>query len=92
MCPRPAPVLTRDEKSMHKDEESAHVFIVRVWREPRELEDAAIIWRGVVEHVESGGRRYFTRLGAMTEYIRGYLEQMGVEFGPLSQVKRWLKG
>lgn len=77
---------------MHKHEEHVHVFIVRVWREPRELEDAAIIWRGVIEHVDSGDRRYFRRLGAVTGFIRSYLVQMGVEFGPLSQVKRWLKG
>lgn len=44
---------------MDLSEEEAHAFIVRIWREPREIDDAASEWRGMIEHVESGERRYF---------------------------------
>jgi len=39
-------------------EEDTQVFIVRFWRESRELEGAHPIWRGSVEHMPSGQRIY----------------------------------
>jgi hypothetical protein len=39
-------------------EEDTQVFIVRFWRETRELEGAHPIWRGSVEHMPSGQRIY----------------------------------
>lgn len=44
------------------------VFIVRVWQEPRVL-PAAVVWRGVVEHVPSGRRRYFVTLEEAVAFI-----------------------
>jgi hypothetical protein len=38
------------------------VFILRIWREPRQPPDAPPVWRGVVEHVPSGTRRHFAEL------------------------------
>jgi hypothetical protein len=45
------------------------VFIVRVWREPREIAGAPPEWRFLVEHVRSGSPRYFTRLDAAAAFI-----------------------
>jgi hypothetical protein len=39
-------------------EEDTQVFIVRFWRESRELAGARPIWRGSVEHLPSGKRVY----------------------------------
>ena len=33
-----------------------YVFIVRLWREPREIASAQPMWRGTVEHVPTGER------------------------------------
>lgn len=44
------------------------VFIVRVWREPRE--DATPELRGVIEHLRSGERRFFRRLTDLTDFIQ----------------------
>ena len=43
-------------------EDNTQVFIVRVWLERREIEGVAAEWRGVVEHVPSGERRYLKDL------------------------------
>jgi hypothetical protein len=39
-------------------EEDTQVFIVRFWRESRELASAHPVWRGSVEHMPSGQRIY----------------------------------
>lgn len=52
------------------DESDRSVFIVRIWREPRESEIAPPECRGVVEHVASGQRRFFRELGDLDEFIQ----------------------
>jgi hypothetical protein len=39
-------------------EKDTQLFIVRFWRESREIEGAHPIWRGSVDHVPSGQRVY----------------------------------
>jgi len=46
-----------------------HVFIVRVWREPREVAGAPPEWRFVVQHVRGGSSHSFTQLDAMAAFI-----------------------
>jgi hypothetical protein len=46
-----------------------YVFVVRLWREPREIEGAAPEWRGVVESVVTGERVYFRSLDKMNAFI-----------------------
>jgi hypothetical protein len=58
---------------MNIDEDSSHAFIVRFWLEPRELENAGPIWRGVIEHVASGHRRYLKNLDEINTFIESYL-------------------
>jgi len=43
-------------------EEDTQVFVVRFWRETRELEGAHPIWRGSVEHLPTGQRMYVKNL------------------------------
>jgi hypothetical protein len=71
-------------------EENTHVFIVRVWREPREIEGAAPEWRGVIEHAPDGERRYLKNLAEITAFIAPYLKGMGVQFEIRWRVRRWL--
>ncbi len=54
---------------MNPIEENTHVFIVRVWREQREIEGAMPTWRGMIEYVPSGERRYLKDL----DEIRGFI-------------------
>ena len=43
-------------------EDNTHVFIVRIWLEPREIEGAEPERRGVIEHLPTGARRYIRDL------------------------------
>ena len=53
--------------------ETAHTFIARFWLEPREIADAEPIWRGVVEHISSGQRKYITALEEINAFIAEHL-------------------
>lgn len=52
-----------------------HSFIVRIWWENRDLPGAEQQWRGMIEHVASGERRYFLDLQEIQTFIRAYLPQ-----------------
>lgn len=56
-------------------DDDRHTFVVRIWREPRELRDAERPWRGMIEHVPSGERRPLTRTIDVVEFIE---EQLAV--------------
>ncbi|GAB4280622.1 MAG: hypothetical protein Kow0092_36230 [Deferrisomatales bacterium] len=60
---------------MAPSEPNDHVFIVRLWREPREIEGAEPLWRGVIEEVRSGQRRYFDELEEIVGFIARCLGQ-----------------
>lgn len=57
-------------------DDNSSAFIVRVWVEHREIEDAAITWRGSIEHVASGRVKYLAHLNELAQFIRPYLEAM----------------
>ena len=61
-----------------QNQETSHTFIARFWLEPREIKDARPIWRGVVEHVASGQRRYLEDLDEIKEFIAVHLQNMGI--------------
>jgi hypothetical protein len=54
-------------------EDNTQVFIIRIWFERREIEGAAEPWRGVIEHMPSGGRCYVTETGAILDFMTSYL-------------------
>ena len=64
---------------MKPTKEPSHAFIVRIWIEHQESKDAEPIWRGVIEHVESGKQMYFDQLDKMRIYFAKYLEQIGIK-------------
>ena len=57
---------------MENSDEGRHTFIVRIWREPREIEGEAAEWRGLIESVGDGRRRYFRRLDELVDFMRIY--------------------
>ena len=76
---------------MKSSDNNRHSFIVRIWREPRELEGAVPKWRGEIEHAASGVRRGLKELHDITAFIAGYLRNMGVWPTALQRLRKWLK-
>lgn len=60
-------------------DEDAMVFIVRLWREPREIPGAPPELRGSVEHLASGTRRYFRKLDSILSFIVAYVDSADAE-------------
>ncbi len=68
-----------DREAMSSFDESTQAFIVRFWRERREIEAAMPEWRGVVEHVRSGDRRYLKSFDELVQFIAWHLSQVQPE-------------
>ncbi len=62
---------------VNQNQDTSHTFIARFWLEPREIKDAKPIWRGVVEHVATGRRRYLEDLDEIKAFINVYLQDTG---------------
>ncbi len=60
--------------------DTRHVFIVRIWLEPREIEGEAPQLRGSVEHIPSGERRSVKALEDVMAFM--------ARFFPAEQVRR----
>lgn len=50
------------------------VFVIRIWQEPREIDDASSGWRGSIEALQDGRRRYFTRLEEVPAFLAPYVQ------------------
>jgi hypothetical protein len=64
-------------KSMTYFHKTTQTFLMRVWLEPRELESASPVWRGMIECMHDHERCYFHSLNQLAVYIGTHLEQMG---------------
>ena len=49
---------------------STFVFIIRVWYEPREIEDTKPEWRGMVENIKTHEIAYFDHPELLIDYIK----------------------
>ncbi len=67
-----------------------HSFIIKIWREDSK-EGERPTWRGHITHVPGNERRYLKILGEIPDFIRPYLERMGVRVGHHWSPGRWLK-
>jgi hypothetical protein len=74
---------------MRSPGENIQVFIVRIWREPREVPGATPVWRGVIEHVPGTKRRHLKELRDISDFIAPYLEGMGVQPSKWKRIRRW---
>jgi hypothetical protein len=72
-------VRETDRVPMTSFDENTQAFIVRFWRERREIEAAMPEWRGVVEHVRSGDRRYLKSFEELVQFIARHLSQVQPE-------------
>lgn len=52
-----------------------HLFTLRVWQET--LDDGRVEWRGRVEHVLSGERRYFRDWASLITHLLCMLQDNG---------------
>jgi hypothetical protein len=59
--PRTLPIMQQQGKT--------DVFIVRIWKEPRDASHRAALWRGTVEHVASKAMRHIDHLAELVEFI-----------------------
>jgi hypothetical protein len=75
---------------MDSSEKNRQVFIVRIWREAREIEGRLAEWRGMIESVQNGERRYLRNLGDITWFIIPYLCRMGVRPDRQGRLRGWL--
>lgn len=75
---------------MDEIDSATQSFIVKIWVEERADEADHGVWRGHITHVSSGKRRYLKHLGGIEDFIAPYLERMGVKFGMLWRIRRWL--
>lgn len=73
-------------------EGTTHVFIVRLWRESEEVDDSKTLWRGVIEHVPSGERRYLANPSEIWVFMAVYINDMGMIPGGRPQLGKWLRG
>jgi hypothetical protein len=62
-------------------DERSHTFVVRIWEERRDVEDAPTTWRGRVDDVRTGVRRYFTTLEDLVAYMSQQSGMDGVGLG-----------
>jgi len=68
-----------------------HVFMVRIWRERREIEGAPPEWRGAIEHVASGERRYVKQVDEIVAFISRYWNAGSLPSGCRPWLRRWMK-
>jgi hypothetical protein len=76
---------------MNLPENNRRVFIIRIWREPREIEGAQPEWRGVIESAYDDQRRYLKSLDEIIAFILPYLDKMGVKVEIDRRLKQWLE-
>ena len=61
--------------------DSTHAFIVRIWIEHPDVNNAEPVWRGVIEQVSDGQRVYFQRLEAISAFFAKYLDEIESDIG-----------
>lgn len=80
---------------MSAAKENDRTFIIRIWREAREVENASPILRGTIEHISGDESDYDKQalqdLGHILDFITPYIVDMNVKVGFCWQLRRWLK-
>jgi hypothetical protein len=56
--------------------EDTLVFVVRIWVERREIPSAPLHWRGSIEDVPSGERRYLMTVNELTSFVEERLRRL----------------
>jgi hypothetical protein len=64
---------------MDFSQKNDQAFIIRIWKERREIKGESPIWRGVIVHVPTGNRRYLYDVVHIVTFINSYIEEMGLK-------------
>ena len=72
-------------------ESKVHSFVVKLWLEETGDERASVGWHGYITHVPGGERRYLKNPHDVSDFIAGYLKEMGVEPQAGGRIRRYLK-
>lgn len=76
---------------MSLSESSRQVFIIRIWREPREIDGALPEWRGAIECTYDNQQHYLKSLDEIVAFILPYLEKLGVKLERDNDLRQWLE-
>ena len=68
---------------MQRYDETTESFIIRIWIEPRLLQDAPTVWRGEMEHVGTQRHHFFSELETISALIQPYLAALGIDVNTL---------
>ncbi len=60
-------------------EDRTAVFIIRIWCERGDADSALGEWRGSVEHVQTGERRFFRHLEHALAFMQPHLQGIGID-------------
>ena len=69
------------------------MFILRIWIEPREIENAPLQLRGEIEHIASGEKQYLKQLDEVSNLVAPYLniDLREVKRDTRSRMKEWFR-
>jgi hypothetical protein len=59
---------------MARFEREGHSFVIRMWRENHDEDGEMVEWRGWIDHVQSGERRYFRDIPQINDFIQRCLD------------------
>ena len=71
-------------------ESQVHSFVIKLWLEQSGDDVNRIVWRGYITHVPDGERRYLKKVSDVTDFIDGYLPQLGANSNESGFI-RWLR-
>jgi hypothetical protein len=61
--------MSKYSRNMDQFEQKQHSFMIRIWLERDSLKNSRSEWRGWIDHVPSGKRRYFREFSEVSEFI-----------------------
>jgi hypothetical protein len=67
--------LCQNQEILSSFLETTHVFVIRIWSEPREIIGADPAVRIYIEHVSSGVHHYLTELGEIPTVILSMIDK-----------------
>lgn len=83
-----APDFTESRRPLNSFRETTRAFLIRVWIEPREIEDGAVLWRGMVRIItdprqgdQTAGlpvQAYFATLEELQHFLVNHLLEFGI--------------
>lgn len=66
------------------------LFIIRIWSEPRDLDQAEPVPRGIIEHVPTGKKQYIDNFNAILAFIAPYILNTDGDQALRLKIKQWL--